>query len=224
MEQSDVVIVSNPVLGDTHRSERADLMLVPNGVDAARFAAPAARPSDLSRNGRPVIGYHGMVSYWFDFDLFRAVAELRPEYDFVLVGPTDPRAQEEAADLDSLPNVYFLGERPSGEMPSYVHAFDAGTIWFKVDDLTRAVTPLKMYEYLAAGIGCVSTPLPACVDEAAVDTASTPEEYALALDAALVRDAEAVAVRKAAARAADWVALLEPVLEELKRLSLDRVP
>jgi glycosyltransferase involved in cell wall biosynthesis len=224
MDESDLVIVSNPVLAETHRPEREDLMMVANGVDAVRFSTPALPPTGLPTTGNPVIGYHGMVSYWFDFDLFRSVAGECPDYDFVLVGPTDPRVKEEAAELKSLPNVHFLGERPSGDMPAYVQAFDVGTIWFKVNDLTKAVTPLKMYEYLAVGIGCVSTPLPACVDEPAVDTAESTEGYVKALAAALVPDAEAARQRRAAAGRADWAKLLEPVLERLESLSLDRVP
>jgi glycosyltransferase involved in cell wall biosynthesis len=221
MERADVVMVSNPVLADTHRAERADLVLVPNGVDAGRFGAPAAPPSDLSGDGRPVVGYHGMVSYWFDVDLLAAVATARPGYRFVLVGPVDPRVAERVAPLRALPNVELLGERPSSLMPSYVQAFDVGTVWFQVNDLTRAVTPLKMYEYLAAGVPCVATPLPACVDEPAVTTAATPDEFAAALDRALA-SAHAAALRETARRH-DWTALLRPVVDRLGALGLDRV-
>jgi glycosyltransferase involved in cell wall biosynthesis len=221
MEEAAVVIVSNPVLAETHRHERADLVLVHNGVDAGRFARPAAQPADLTLDDRPIVGYHGMISYWFDFDLLIGVARARPDLRFVLVGPTDERAADQVARLREVENIELLGERPSGDMPAFVQSFDVGTVWFEVNDLTRAVTPLKMYEYLAAGVPCVATPLPACIEEEQVLTASTVEEFSIALDRALaVSDREPL---RAAARRSDWVELVRPVIDRLAELGLDRV-
>lgn len=221
MEEAAVVIVSNPVLAETHRHERADLVLVHNGVDAGRFARPADQPADLTRDDRPIVGYHGMISYWFDFDLLIGVARSRPDLRFVLVGPTDERAADQVARLLEVENIELLGERPSGDMPAFVQSFDVGTVWFEVNDLTRAVTPLKMYEYLAAGVPCVATPLPACIEEEQVLTASTVEEFSFALDRALaVSDREPL---RAAARRSDWVELVRPVIDRLAELGLDRV-
>jgi glycosyltransferase involved in cell wall biosynthesis len=222
MERADVVIVSNEVLGATHRSERPDLIHVPNGVDAERFAAPAPPPADVPRDGRPAVGYHGMISHWFDFDLFEGVVRARPGLHFVLVGPHDPRTQEQVDRIAGLDNVELLGERPSGTMPSYVQSFDVGTVWFQVNDMTRAVTPLKVYEYLAAGKPVVSTPLPACEAEPTVHTAGSVEDFASAIDAALAEpDGES---RRAVAREHDWQALLQPLIDSLEAKGLTLVP
>jgi glycosyltransferase involved in cell wall biosynthesis len=163
-----------------------------------------------------------MISHWFDFDLFEGVVRARPGLRFVLVGPHDPRTQEQVDRIAGLDNVELLGERPSGTMPSYVQSFDVGTVWFQVNDMTRAVTPLKVYEYLAAGKPVVSTPLPACEAEPTVHTAGSVEDFASAIDAALAEpDGES---RRAVAREHDWQALLQPLIDSLEAKGLTLVP
>jgi glycosyltransferase involved in cell wall biosynthesis len=222
MDRADIVLVSNEILAQRHRDERPDLIHVPNGVDVDRFGAPVAAPRDVPVGG-PIIGYHGMISHWFDFDLLAGVASLRPEWRFVLVGPTDRRVEDDARRLERLANVTRLGERSSTLMPAYVHAFDVGTIWFQIDDMTRGVTPLKMFEYLAAGVPCVSTPLPACVAQNGVATADQPEAFVDAIEAGLAADEAERARLREIATASDWSAVLAPALERLKALGRDRI-
>ena len=106
-------------------------------------------------------------------------------------------------------------------MPGYVQAFDIGAIWFRVDHMTRGVTPLKMFECLAAGTPCVATPLPACVEEPSVRTAGDSEGFLGALREALEGAPEASA--GASVGGVSWESRLAPVLSRLKALGLDRV-
>jgi glycosyltransferase involved in cell wall biosynthesis len=227
MGAADLVIVSNPVLAERHRPERADLVLVQNGVDPDMFGTPAPRPADVPGHdpSRPIIGYHGAVAYWFDFELISTVAALRSDWHFLLVGPVDERVGSEAEQLAAVPNVELLGERPSDAMPGYVQTFDVGAIWFQLTEMTQGVTPLKMYEYLAAGVPCVSTPLPACIEEPAVATASDPESFVARLEEALAasHDSEAIVERRATARTHSWQARLRPAFDRLNALGVDRV-
>jgi len=216
MERADVVIVSNEVLMERYGSARPDVMLVPNGVDVERFSAPAQRPSDLPTG--TIVGYHGAVAPWFDFDLFTQVASSCPDVEFVLVGPVDPEVAGDAARVGKLPNVHVLGERASSSMPGYVQAFDVGAIWFTVNHMTRGVTPLKMYECRAAGTPCVATPLPACVAEPGVATSDSPEGFAEA-----IRDALGRPTSRSTDPSIGWDTRLAPVLERLAVLGLDRV-
>ena len=170
-----------------------------------------------------MIGYHGAVAEWFDFELLTAVATARPGWHFVLLGPVAPTVAARASDLEELPNVLLLGERPSDEMPAYVQAFDAGAIWFQVNTMTEGVTPLKMYEYLAAGVPCVSTPLPACVAEPAVVTAFDASGFIGELEAALHSSESGRAARYEVARRHSWDTHLRPVLDRLEANHLDRV-
>lgn len=223
MRSADVVLVSNEILSERHRTERPDLIHVPNGVDVAKFGAETPTPRDVPVGG-PIVGYHGMISHWFDFDLLTAVAEERPEWRFVLVGPTDPRVEGTARELGRLANVVRLGERPSATMPAYVHSFDVGTVWFQLNEMTAGVTPLKMFEYLAAGVPVVSTPLPACVQQEGVATASDAESFIAAVERGLtIEDVQREALRGIAA-ASDWTAVLDPAIRRLEELGRDRVP
>jgi glycosyltransferase involved in cell wall biosynthesis len=222
---ADVVLVSNDVLAVRHRPERPDLIVVPNGVDPQRFRAPMVRPRDLPASG-PIIGYHGAVASWFDFDLLAGVALLEPDWQFVLVGPVDDRVRGAVAALDGHQNVHFIGERPSDIIPAYVQSFDVGTVWFDVNPMTQGVSPLKVYEYLACGVPVVSTPLPSCVDEAAVLTADDAASFRDRIADALASrgDASWATLASATVDAAAWDARLAPTLARLDQLGLRRVP
>ena len=227
LEASDLVMASSPLLVTTHHDEAPEIMLVENGVDASMFSTPQPRPSDLPAPDpdRPLVGYVGAISYWFDFDLLTAVSEALPQWVFVLVGPVDPRAENEARLLNALPNVTLVGERPSDSIPGYSQAFDVGTIWFRIDEMTSAVSPLKMYEYLAAGTPCVSTPLPVAVASPTTRTGDDPAQFVEAL--LLARTERGTAAFNASAAAevatATWVNRLQPALERLEELGLTRV-
>jgi len=223
IERADVVLVSNPVLAERHREERPDLVMVSNGVDLEAFGALVPRPDDLppSEPDSPIIGYHGMISTWFDFDLLEGVMRQRPNWQFVLLGPIAPEVAERVESLQDQPNLMVLGERPSDVMPGYVQGFDVGVIWFEVDRMTEGVTPLKMYEYMAAGVPCVSTPIPACVAEPLVETALDVIGMVAAIETSLDTDGQTL---RAAAKEHSWEKSLEPTLERLDKLDLRRMP
>src|SRR5690606_35958916 len=137
------------------RAQRPDVRLIPNGVWPEHFATPRARPLDLPPEGRPIAGYYGAIAEWFDYELIRGCAQLLPHFWFVLVGPaTDPAA---LATLTALPNVLHLGEKPYEELPAYAGHFDVGIVPFVVNPVTDEVSPLKLYEYAAAGTPIVAT-------------------------------------------------------------------
>jgi glycosyltransferase involved in cell wall biosynthesis len=213
VKSADVVIASNPILLERHRAERPDILLVENGVDLERFdsVGPIA---DALPEGQ-VVGYHGALAPWFDFELLSAVAGLRPDLDFVLVGPVDPEVRDEAKKLRQRENITLIPSQSSEQIADFVRGFEVGVLPFIIDQMTEAVTPLKMYEYLACGVPMVGTPLPACVREQAVDTASGPEDFAAAIDAALARTpGERLDLRRHALTA-DWGSRVAPLIDLL---------
>jgi glycosyltransferase involved in cell wall biosynthesis len=226
MAEADVVMASAPALIERHKTERSDIIYVENGVDPERFGSPIELPPDAIPFTGPLVGYHGMISRWFDFDLVRGVAELHPEWSIVLVGPTDPSVESRVVDLNELENIHLLGPKSSDEIAGYVQAFDVGLVPFVVDEMTVAVSPLKMYEYLAAGVPVVATPLPVCVSHPMVATAYEADEFSVLVEDALDTAGDEVLriERFAAAKDASWGSRLRPVLERLDALERRRVP
>jgi len=160
MQKSDCVIVSSDRLYDRKRSHNPKTFLVTHGVDVAHFRKacdPQTQvPVDIGTLKKPVIGFFGLIADWVDLALIRFLAESRPNWSFVLIGKssTDPRT------LGDLPNVHLLGPRPYQDLPAYAKAFDAAILPFVVNELTLAANPLKLREYLAAGLPVVATALP----------------------------------------------------------------
>ncbi|MGZ8754858.1 MAG: hypothetical protein ACXW15_06675 [Acidimicrobiia bacterium] len=151
---ADVLVGSAPdLVGSLGRFGRP-VTLIPNGVNAEVFAGePGPCPSDFPPPGGPVIGYHGsLYGDWFDWAALGRLAEQMPAARVVLIG--DDKGHP------SLPsNVLFLGLKPHHRLLDYVARFDVGIVPFLVSGVTHAVSPLKVYEYLAAGVPVAAPPL-----------------------------------------------------------------
>jgi glycosyltransferase involved in cell wall biosynthesis len=105
---------------------------------------------------KPVVGFFGLIADWVDIDLIRFLAVSRPDCSFALIGKvvTDVRT------FDDLPNVHLLGQKPYEVLPCYTKAFDVAILPFVSNELTIAANPLKLREYIAAGLPVVSTAIP----------------------------------------------------------------
>ncbi|RPI20628.1 MAG: glycosyltransferase, partial [Actinobacteria bacterium] len=225
--RADVVSAAGPGLADTYRQERPDIVYAPNGVDRARFATPQARPADMPPSSieHPIAGYHGALAEWrFDFDLFADTVAKLPDWRFVLVGPVDRRVADQAARLERLPNVTLIGERSADEIGAYVQAFDVGAMWYPLNNVTAKALPMKLNEFLAAGVPSVSTPLPACIGVPGVWIASTPNEYSRALHEALEagRSPQFAASIDDQVTRAEWSNSLQPIFDALEARDLLR--
>ncbi len=210
-----------PILLERHRPERSDLLLVENGVDLDRFTPNGPIAESLSDGSR--VGFHGALAPWIDFEILAGVISLRPDLRFVFVGPVDPLVDDEVAGLRALPNVQILPTQPSDRIAEYVRGFSVGILPFVINEMTEAVTPLKMYEYLACEVPVVATPLPACVRHPAVETASTAESFAAAIDRALeMSQGERLGLRSHSEEA-DWKHRVVPLLDRLDQSGLRTV-
>lgn len=207
LANADLVAVSSARLEARARDAAKNVIVVRNACDYDHFAIPR----DAAANARPLIGYYGAISNWFDAELVAQVAERRPDWDFVLVGST---YRSELGRLESLPNVAFPGEQPYDAIPQWLARFDVAIIPFKRTPLTEATNPVKVYEMLAAGKPVVSVPIPEVAALAPlVWLASDAAEFEREIAAALREGAEAADQRRAFAREQTWsarVAELEP--------------
>ncbi len=199
LKSADLVVVSAAPLAERVRPLNANVLLVRNACDYDHFATVAP----VTRKVRPVIGYHGAISEWFDADLVADLAAQRPDWDFVLVGGV---AGADVSRLATLPNVEMAGEQPYAQLPGWLARFNVAIIPFKRTPLTEATNPVKAYEALAAGRPVVSVPLPEVVALAPLArVARDAEGFEREIIAALrEQDPAAAARRRGFARRNTW--------------------
>jgi glycosyltransferase involved in cell wall biosynthesis len=224
MGRVERVYVASPGLLESKRRFAPDAVMIPNGVDYQAFASPHPEPADLAQIPRPRVGYVGWLKDQLDGPLLVHLAKSRPRWSFVFIGPhrTTPGTAPTVRALRALPNVYFLGTRLPAHLPAWVQHLDVGLLPYRVTDYSRYIYPLKLHEYLAAGIPVVSAPIRTVLDFPDVVTiASSPQAWEAAIAEALAPEAaapERVAARRAVARRHDWDALVERVALPLREV------
>lgn len=184
--------------------------LIPNGVEYPRFAQVNGIPAPYLPvpvdPARPLIVYAGALAQWFDRDTLRYCCQALPDCHFVLAGRYSADLSKSLGDLG---NLTLLGEVSYAQLPALFHRAQAGLIPFVKHPVTQAASPLKLYEYLAAGLPVVSAPLPDCLNLASpgvVYVADSPEQFAASLDDALhlADNPELQHQRRAIARNHSW--------------------
>jgi glycosyltransferase involved in cell wall biosynthesis len=203
--RSDLVVTTSMVLQEAKKSWNPNTVLVPHGVDHEHFSKALSDhlpvPADIARIPRPRLGFFGLVRDWVDLDLLAQVARRRPEWHMVLIGDSTL----DLAPYRGLENMHFLGRRPYADLPAYCKELDVGLIPFKINDLTLAVNPIKLREYLAAGLPVVSTPLPESkIYQRWIELADTAEEFEAAVAKVLAGDAGDRLRRSTAMAAETW--------------------
>ncbi len=212
----DQVIVHSRTLFEKKGGLNPNTALVPNGADYSLFSTPRPASAQLASIPHPRIGYTGVLKKHLDLGLLVRLAKARPQWSFVLVGPTlnvDGK-EEELATLERLDNVHLLGHQPQSEMPGYVQHFDVCLLPYDLTGYTRYIFPLKLHEYLAAGRPTVSSPVDAMRDFAhVVDVVNTDAEWLAAIEAGLEHreDTALIEARRAVALAYDWDLLVEKI-------------
>ncbi len=219
--RADLVVTTSRVLHEAKRHLNPNVVMVPHGVDVEHFARATSpdvvAPAEVATLARPVLGFWGLLQDWLDVELIADVARQRPDWSIVLIGDvaTDVSA------LETLPNVYLLGRRDYGDLPAYAKGFDIGLIPFKLNELTRAVNPIKLREYLSAGLPVVSTALPEVESYAPLAAiARCSAEFVQACEAALSASESntAPAARQAAMRQETWESKIEEICGALPAL------
>ena len=184
--------------------------LIGNGVEAARFDPARVEPEALPGDpAAPVLGYVGSLHSWLDVPLLEALATGCPEARVVLVGPAHPETAASLARAASrAPNLAWIGPVPYDRVPGIVRAFRVGLIPFRRTPLTEAVNPVKLYEYAAAGVPCVTTRFTDEVEDwaGAARVADSPEAFVAAARALLESPPPAGALLDFA-RGHDWDAI-----------------
>jgi UDP-galactopyranose mutase len=212
LRRADIVFTGGMSLHEAKRDLHPNVHLFPSAVDAGHFAKARASlpdPPDQAQIPRPRLGFFGVIDERLDCDLVESLAKLRPDWQFVFVGPVvkiDPESLPRAA------NLHYLGGRRYDDLPAYIANWDAAMMPFALNAATRFISPTKTPEYLAGGKPVVSTPIVDVVRRwghlDAVRIAETPAQFV----------AEAATALALPINGRDW---LDPVDRELAQISWD---
>jgi glycosyltransferase involved in cell wall biosynthesis len=184
LRESDLVLAPSRSLFEEIRGISRNCLLIPNSGDFEHFYPKGKRLKPLLQHlKRPILGYYGAISDWFDSEMVGWLAASHPEWNFVLIGSTY------GADLrpfDGLENIHLLGEKRYQDLPAYLNQFDVCIIPFKKTPLTEVTNPAKLYEFLSAGKPVVATQLEELTYyRDYVELANTEDEWLRAVNRAL---------------------------------------
>ncbi|MBX7171206.1 MAG: glycosyltransferase [Pyrinomonadaceae bacterium] len=162
--KSDLVIVSAEKLFESKKDFNPNTYIIRHGTDWRHFRKSldpeTTIPDEIANLPKPIIGFHGLLADWVDFELLKKTAGHFKNGSVVLIGKITVDAEKKIKILDGVSNIHFLGRKPYSELPNYCKGFDVALNPFEINELTLAANPLKVREYLAAGLQVVSTDIP----------------------------------------------------------------
>lgn len=155
LESSDHLLASARSLAQRLEAMGARTVhYVPNAVNRRLFVSRSYdRPADMPAGEFTILYVGALWGHWFDWDLLLATAEAYPRAAVVVIGDYHGQSRR------TLPNLHFLGLKAQRDLPPYLANADVALIPFQPSELTQAVSPLKVFEYLAMRLPVVSTPL-----------------------------------------------------------------
>lgn len=192
-KRADVVFTGGQSLFEAKKHRHRNIHAFPSSIDAAHFAKAfdiTEEPFDQKEISRPRIGFFGVIDERMDIDLLDKISELRPDFQFVMIGPV---VKIDEKDLPRRENIHYLGGKSYDELPVYLAGWDAAMMPFAMNESTRFISPTKTPEYLAAGKAVVSTPIRDVVnpygEKGLARIAGNAEEFVAEIEEALAENA-----------------------------------
>ena len=161
---ADIVFTGGPSLYESKKTRHHNVYCFPSSVDASHFAPPKSEVRDHEAQQEipfPRVGYYGVIDERIDVELIGALADSRPDWQVIMVGPVvkiDPDT------LPRRPNIHWLGQRSYEDLPRLIRTWDVCMMPFALNESTRFISPTKTLEYMAAERPAVSTPIKDVVD------------------------------------------------------------
>jgi UDP-galactopyranose mutase len=159
IDRADLVFTGGSSLYEAKKDRHDSVHLFPSSVDRIHFAKARAHqfdPADQEELQRPRLGFYGVLDERFDTELLDRIAEMRPDWSFVMVGPVVKISRD---DLPKRPNIHYLGAKKYEQLPAYLSGWDVALMPFAMNESTQFISPTKTPEYLAGGKPMVSTPI-----------------------------------------------------------------
>jgi UDP-galactopyranose mutase len=177
----DLVFTGGQTLYEAKRNQHRAVYAFPSSIDAAHFGKARTcevDPQDQASIPHPRLGFFGVIDERFDRELLDQVAQQRPHWQFVMIGPIvkiDPESLPQQA------NIHYLGAKKYDELPAYLSGWDIALLLFARNESTRFISPTKTPEYLAAGKPVISTSIRDVVrpygELKLVEIADTPDDF-----------------------------------------------
>ncbi|HYK75338.1 MAG TPA: glycosyltransferase family 1 protein [Daejeonella sp.] len=185
-KRAQIVFTGGFSLYEAKKGQHSTVFPFPSSIDKAHFEKARTlkkMPNDQLQIPGPRIGFFGVIDERFDIDLLSTMAEKRPEWQFILIGPV---LKIDPAILPQKDNIHYLGSRTYMELPAYLSGWDVALIPFMLNESTKFISPTKTPEYLAAGIPAVSTAIRDVVkpygESGLVHIASSASEFIKAIE------------------------------------------
>lgn len=220
---ADVVYTGGQSLYEAKRGKHHNVHPFPSSVDVPHFAKAreiVTDPADQASIPHPRVGFFGVIDERLDIDLVREVADARPDWQLVLVGPV---VKIDPATLPQRPNIHYLGGKKYDELPTYIAGWDVALLLFARNDATRFISPTKTPEYLAAGKPVVSTSIRDVVrpygQRGLVKIADEPAEFVAAVQECLDERGARTEEADAFLQSMSWDATWHRMKELLDRAS-----
>ena len=184
MANADVVFTGGKSLYESKAQYHDNVHCFPSSVDEEHFAKAQngiALPQDIVNVPGPIVGYFGVIDERLNLGLVNDVALLRPEVNFVMIGPLAKIGEH---DLPRQNNIHYLGMKDYKELPGYLKAFSVAMMPFALNDATKYISPTKTLEYMAAGKPIVSTAIKDVVRDytGSVEIIESADEFATTID------------------------------------------
>ena len=161
MEKADLVFTGGHSLFNAKKSFHTNIYPFPSSIDKEHFGKARGEmiePNDQKDIKGIKLGFFGVIDERFDINLIRRIAEKKPEWQLILIGPIVKISED---DLPRNNNIHYLGQKCYSELPAYLSHWHVALIPFLLNESTRYISPTKTPEYLAAGKPVISTPIPA---------------------------------------------------------------
>lgn len=195
ISRADIMFTGGQSLYESKREKypnHKSLHCFPSSIDFAHFAQARnlfeSEPDDQKAIAHPRFGFFGVVDERFDTELLGAVAHIKPEWQFVIIGPI---VKIDEARLPRRANIHYLGGKSYAELPRYIAGWDVATLLFARNESTRFISPTKTPEYLAAGKPVVSTSIKDVIrpygENNFVSIADSPEDFVAAAEKLLLQ-------------------------------------
>lgn len=153
-KSADVVFTGGRSLYNAKKSRHANVHCFPSSVDALHFRQGAADHPLQQDIPHPRLGYCGVIDERIDLDLIAGVADQRPDWQIVMVGPV---VKIDPASCPKRPNIHWLGQQGYNDLPAFINGWDVCLLPFALNESTRFISPTKTLEYMACGKPSVST-------------------------------------------------------------------